>query len=144
MTTELRRRFIDDMTLHGLAPTTQNVYVNAVRQLAARYGRSPDQLSEQELRDYFTYLIKEKRLASSTLRTQIFGIKFLYTKTLQKPWPTLKLLRARRREKLPVVLDPAEAKRLLAVERRQRPTATEPDRLRRETMYGSHCLPARP
>jgi site-specific recombinase XerD len=117
MTTELRRRFIDDMTLHGLAPTTQNVYVNAVRQLARRYGRSPDQLSEQELRDYFTYLIKEKRLASSTLRTQIFGIKFLYTKTLQKPWPTLKLLRARRREKLPVVLDPAEAKRLLAVER---------------------------
>jgi len=115
--TDLRRRFVDDMTLHGLAPTTQNVYVNAVRQLAARYRRSPDQLSEQELRDYFTYLIKEKRLASSTLRTQIFGIKFLYTKTLQKPWPTLKLLRARRREKLPVVLDPAEAKRLLAVER---------------------------
>jgi integrase/recombinase XerD len=36
---------------------------------------------------------------------------------LQKPWPTLKILRARRREKLPVVLDPAEAKRLLAVKR---------------------------
>ena len=79
--------------------------------------RSPDQLSEQELRDYFTYLIKKKRLASSTLQTYIFGIKFFYTKTLQKPWPTLKLLRARQREKLPVVLDPAEAKRLLAVER---------------------------
>ena len=115
--TELRRRFIDDMTLHGLAPATQNVYVNAVRQLAGRYRRSPDQLSEQELRDYFTYLIKQKRLASSTLRTQIFAIKFFYTKTLQKPWPTLKILRARRREKLPVVLDPAEAKRLLAVRR---------------------------
>jgi site-specific recombinase XerD len=117
MTTELRTRFIDDMTLHGLAPTTQNVYVNAVRQLAGHYRRSPDQLSEQELRDYFTYLIKEKRLASSTLRIQVFAIKFLYDKTLQKPWPTLKLLRARRREKLPVVLDPAEAKRLLAVKR---------------------------
>jgi integrase/recombinase XerD len=115
--TELRRRFIDDMTLHGLAPATQNVYVNAVRQLAGCYRRSPDQLSEQELRDYFTYLIKQKRLASSTLRTQVFAIKFFYAKTLQKPWPTLKILRARRREKLPVVLDPAEAKRLLAVKR---------------------------
>jgi site-specific recombinase XerD len=116
--TELRRRFIDDMTLHGLAPTTQNVYVNAVSRLAGRYGRSPDRLSEQELREYFTYLIKEKRLASSTLRTQVFAIKFFYDKTLQKPWPTLKILRARQREKLPVVLDPAEAKRLLAVKRR--------------------------
>ena len=115
--TELRRRFLDDMTLHGLAPTTQNVYLNAVEQLAAHYHRSPDQLSEQELRDYFTYLIKKRQLADSTLRTQIFAVKFLYTKTLQKPWPTLKLLRARKREKLPVVLDPDEAKRLLAVER---------------------------
>jgi integrase len=115
--TELRRRFLDDMTLHGLAPTTQTVYVYAVRQLAKHYRRSPDQLSEQELRDYFTYLIQKKQIASSTLRTQIFAVKFFYTKTLQKPWPTLKLLRARKEEKLPVVLDPDEAKRLLAVQR---------------------------
>lgn len=115
--TELRQRFVDDMTLHGLAPTTRNVYVNAVQQLAAHYHRSPDQLGEQELRDYFTYLINKKRLAASTLHTQIFGIKFFFTKTLQKPWPTLKLLRARKREKLPVVLDPDEAQRLLAIRR---------------------------
>jgi site-specific recombinase XerD len=115
--TELRRRFMDDMTLHGMAPTTQKVYVHAVKQLAVRYGRSPDELSEQELRDYFLYLANEKRVASSTLRVQIFAIKFLYTKTLQRPWPTLMILRARPRLKLPVVLDPKEAKRLLAVER---------------------------
>ena len=114
---ELRRRFVEDMTLHGLAPTTRNVYVNAVQQLAAHYHRSPDQLGEQELRDYFTYLIDKKRLAASTLHTYIFAIKFFFTKTLQKPWPTLQLLRARKREKLPVVLDPDEAKQLLAVQR---------------------------
>jgi hypothetical protein len=61
---------------------------------------SPDVLTEQELRDYFTYLVKKKRIAQSTLKTYIFAIEFLYTKTLQKPWPTLKLLRARTREKL--------------------------------------------
>lgn len=115
--TELRRRFVDDMTLHGLAPTTRKVYLQAVQQLAAHYHRSPDQLSEQDLRDYFTYLINKRRLAASTLHTHIFAIKFFFTKTLQKPWPTLKLLRARKREKLPVVLDPDEAKRLLAVQR---------------------------
>ena len=115
--TELRRRFLDDMTLHGLAPTTHQVYLNAVQQLAAHYRRSPDQLTEQQLRDYFSYLVKKKCIAQSTLKTYIFAIKFLYTNTLQKPWPTLKLLRARTREKLPVVLDPDEVKRLLAVER---------------------------
>jgi hypothetical protein len=40
-----------------LAPATQKVYAQAVEQLAAYYQRSPDRLSEQELRDYFTYLI---------------------------------------------------------------------------------------
>lgn len=115
--TQLRHRFLEDMTLHGLAPTTHNVYLNAVEQLTAHYDRSPDQLSEQELRDYFTYLVQKKRIAQSTLKTYIFAIKFLYTKTLQRPWPTLKLLRARTREKLPVVLDPEEAQRLLSVKR---------------------------
>ena len=67
--TELRKRFMDDMTLHGLAPTTRTIYVNAVKQLAAHYRQSPDQISEQQLRDYFTHLIKVKRVASSTLRT---------------------------------------------------------------------------
>jgi integrase/recombinase XerD len=113
--TELRRRMIADMKLHGLAPGTQKVYVNAVSRLAGHFQRSPDQLSEQELRDYFTYLVETKKVPSSTLRTEIFGVKFLFDKTLQRPWPTLKFLRARPSFKLPTVLDRAEAQRLLGL-----------------------------
>ena len=107
--TELRQRMIADMKLHGLAPGTQTVYLKAVQQLAEYYGRSPDQLSEQELREYFSYLVERKKIANSTLRTAIFGVKFLFDKTLQRPWPTLKFLRARPTTKLPVVLDRTEA-----------------------------------
>ena len=113
--TELRRRMIADMKLHGFAPGTQKVYVNAVSRLAGYFRRSPDQLSEQELRDYFTYLVETKKVPSSTLRTQIFGVKFLFDKTLQRPWPTLKFLRARPSFKLPTVLDRTEAQRLLGL-----------------------------
>ena len=95
--TELRRRMIEDMKLHGLAPATQKVYLKVVERLAAHFRRSPGQLSEQDMRDYFTHLVEEKKLASGTLRTEIFGAKFLFDKTLQKPWPTLKFLRARPR-----------------------------------------------
>ena len=113
--TELRQRMIADMKLHGLAPGTQKVYVKAVRHLAAHYGRSPDQLSEQDLRDYFTYLVEEKQISNSTLRTEIFGVKFLFDKTLQRAWPTLKFLRARPRAKLPVVLDRKEVHRVIGL-----------------------------
>jgi len=111
--TDLRQRMMTDMKLHGLAPGTQKVYLNAVRRLAGHYHRSPDQLSEQQLRDYFTYLVEEKHVPSSTLRTEIFGVKFLFDKTLQRSWPTLKFLRARPSYKLPVVLDREEAHRLI-------------------------------
>lgn len=111
--TELRRRMMEDMKLHGLAPTTQKVYLKAVERLAVHFGCSPDELSEQDLRDYFTHLVEEKKIASGTLRTEIFGTKFLFDKTLQKPWPTLKFLRARPRAKLPVVLDRREAEHLI-------------------------------
>ena len=72
--TALRQRMIADMKLHGLAPGTQNVYVKAVQRIATHFHRSPDQLSEQDLRDYFTYLVESKRITNSTLRTEIFGV----------------------------------------------------------------------
>ena len=52
----LRQRLIEDMQLRGLAQKTQQAYVGAVRQLAAYYGKSPDVISEEELRQYFLYL----------------------------------------------------------------------------------------
>jgi site-specific recombinase XerD len=65
------------------------------------------------LRDYFTRLVEENKVGQGTLRTQIFGVKFLFDKTLQRPWPTLRFLRARPRAKLPVVLDRQEAQRII-------------------------------
>jgi hypothetical protein len=47
------------MKLHGLAPGTQKVHVNAVSRPAGHFHRSPDQLSEPGLRDYFTYKAKQ-------------------------------------------------------------------------------------
>jgi hypothetical protein len=50
--TPLRARMIEDMKLAGLAERTQEVYLQAVRGLAKRYDRSPDQLTEEEVRRY--------------------------------------------------------------------------------------------
>ena len=43
---------IEDMILAGLAQGTQKLYVQAVRRLTAHYHRSPDLLSEDEVRGY--------------------------------------------------------------------------------------------
>ena len=53
--TALRQKMIEDMQLRGLSERTQEAYLRAVRQLAEYYGRSPDQISEAELRRFFLY-----------------------------------------------------------------------------------------
>jgi integrase/recombinase XerD len=53
--TPLRRRMLEDMQLRGLAPKTQQAYIRAVRQLAEYYDKSPDLISEEELRLYFLF-----------------------------------------------------------------------------------------
>ena len=54
--TELRKRMIECLQLRGLSARTQESYVRAVRQLAEHYHKSPDLISEEELRQYFLFL----------------------------------------------------------------------------------------
>ena len=74
--TPLRQRMIEDMQLNGLAASTQEGYLNAVRGLARHYHRSPEQLTEEDLRQYFLFLANEKKVARSTATVAICGIKF--------------------------------------------------------------------
>jgi site-specific recombinase XerD len=113
--TALRRRMREDLQLRGLAPKTQQCYLEAVKHLAQYDRRAPDQISEAELRQYFLYLINEKQVAASTLRIHLYGIRFFYERTLQLPWPVFELIRPRHRQTLPVVLSPQEVRSLLAL-----------------------------
>jgi len=115
--TPLRQRMIDDMQLKGLSASTQEGYVNAVRRLAEHYHRSPDQLCEEDLRQYFLYLANEKKVARSTATIAICGIKFFYEQTLGQQWSTLHLVRPPRGKKLPVILSREEVRRALAAVR---------------------------
>lgn len=111
--TELRQRMIEDMQLGGLAASTQKLYVGAVAQLARHYGRSPGDLTEEDLRRYFLYLTNERKLSRSTITIALCAIRFLSEKTLRRSWPALSLIRPRHTRKLPVVLSREEVRRIL-------------------------------
>ncbi|HEX9596580.1 MAG TPA: site-specific integrase [Anaerolineales bacterium] len=111
--TPLRQRMLEDMQLRGLAPKTQEAYATAVRQLAVHYGKSPDQIGEEELRDYFLFLKNEKKAARSTCTQALCGIKFFYEQTLQREWQFFDLVRPGKEHKLPVVLAVNEVHRIL-------------------------------
>ena len=104
--TVLRHKMIEDLQLRGLAVRTQAAYVQAVSQLAAHYRKSPDQIDEEELRQYFLFLKNVKQVSRSTHTLALCGIKFFYEHTLKREWHTLDFAR------------PAKEK---AAERRKKP-----------------------
>jgi site-specific recombinase XerD len=109
----LRQKMIQDLQLAGLSDGTQDRYVRLVRQLADHYHTPPDQLTEQQLREYFLYLKNEKRYAAGTLRGVYAALKFFYTKTAPREWSTLGNLKIPPQKSLPDVLSVQEVRRLI-------------------------------
>ena len=54
--TDLQKRMIESLQLRGMSERTQEAYVRAVRQLAHHYRKSPDLVTEEELRQYFLHI----------------------------------------------------------------------------------------
>jgi site-specific recombinase XerD len=111
---------IEDMQLRGLSESTQVAYVRSVRQLAEHCGKSPDLITEDELRQYLLYLRNVKHVSANTFNVILSAIKFLYQHTLQETLPSLELARAPQEKKLPVVFSTDEVHRLLSTIRRPR------------------------
>ena len=80
--TALRIRMIEDMQLRGFSERTQEAYVRAVRQLAAHYHKSPEQITEEELRQYFLYNKNIRKWSRSASTIALCGIKFWFIRFL--------------------------------------------------------------
>jgi len=80
--TPLRERMIRELELQRKSPLTVDAYVKAVAQLAQHYGRSPDAISVEEVRDFLHYLITQKKVAFSTCNQKLAALQFFYRHVL--------------------------------------------------------------
>jgi len=112
--TPLQQRMIEDLQLRGMSARTEQMYVRAVRQLAQHYHKPPDQISDEELRQYFLYVKNVKHWSRSGTTIALCGLKFFYEHTLKREWSTLTFVRALREKRLPVILSVEEVRTILA------------------------------
>ncbi|MCK5529050.1 MAG: tyrosine-type recombinase/integrase [Kiritimatiellae bacterium] len=110
----LQKRMVEDMCLHRFSSKTQDSYVRSVSGLAKYYMRSPDLISEEEIRRYFVYLICERKLARATVNIALCGIKFFYEKTLRYDWTLTGVPMPKRSKSLPVILSRKEVLDILS------------------------------
>ena len=109
----LRLRMLQDMDMRGFSVRTQDSYVRSVSDLARYFKRSPDTLSDEDIRRYFVHLKCERKLARQTVTIALCGIKFFIQTTLKRDFSLTGVPVPKRQKKLPVVLSTAEVRSIL-------------------------------
>jgi len=104
---------LHDMHFVGLSERTHESYLRAVRKFAQWLHKSPDLASENDLRRYLLYIKNDQQWEGNSLKVAYSGLKFFYSRTCPREWPTLSKLRIPKQTKLPTVLTIPEVDQLI-------------------------------
>ena len=113
--TTLRQNLIRELVIRGTSPRTQEAYVRAVYCLAKHYRKSPDQLTDEEIKNYLFYLANERHLSASSLNQYVSAFRFFYEVVLQRSMDQVRraMPRVHRAIRRPQVFSVEELERLL-------------------------------
>ena len=103
------------LLLKGLQPKTIDAYARAIRRIGKRFDHQIEELSEQQLTDYFTELLASH--SWSAVKLDLYGLKFYYAHVLRRPWVAPGLIKPPKGQRLPDIVTVEEAQRIFAATR---------------------------
>jgi integrase/recombinase XerD len=108
----LQEKMRQDLQLRGRSVLTEETYLRHMTTFVRYFGVSPDKLNEEQIREYQLHLIN-KGLAPQSVNLAMASIRFFFVITLGRNWDANALPRVKVRRKVPIILSPEEAARLL-------------------------------
>jgi hypothetical protein len=93
--TPLRQRMLEDLQIRHYSPTTIRIYLHAITEFAQHFGKPPDQLGAEHIRQYQLFLVKEKKVSLPASCIRPHGSK-------PKAWRPNSRLTSRPRRIMPV------------------------------------------
>jgi len=111
--THLRQLMRDELQRRNYSPNTVRSYVHAVEDFARHFGRSPDQLGPDHVREYQVHLFRDRKLSARTVAGRTAALRFLFVKTLRRPYLPEALPFPKHSRRLPTVLSQEEVARLI-------------------------------
>lgn len=104
------KKHLQHLKLKGLRPKTIEAYSRAIRRIGDYFDHEIDDLSRQQLVDYFTDLLDSH--SWSAVKLDLYGLKFYYTHVLDKTWVNVNLIKPPKAQRLPDIVTVEEANRL--------------------------------
>ena len=126
----LRQRMIEDMIARGLVSGTQVGHIRACLRFAVWLRRSPDTATADDLRSFQLHL-SETGVSPCTRNRTMTGLRFLFRVTLRRLDLLPEMYFVKEPQRVPLILDQNEARRLLAM------TDTVRNRLMLSIGYGA-------
>jgi site-specific recombinase XerD len=109
------QRLLNCLKLGGMQPKTIELYSHGVRRAAAYFDYRIDDLNKPQLTEYFVHILDT--LSWSTLKHDLYGLKFYYAKVLDKPWPGADLVKPPTSFTLPDIITVPQAEQLFMATR---------------------------
>jgi integrase/recombinase XerD len=87
--------------------------LGAARRFALHFGKSPEQLGPDQIREYLLHLLRDKKDTWNTVQIYRQALKFLYARVLKQSWFDEEIAVPKQRFRLPTILSPDEITRIL-------------------------------
>jgi len=104
---------LDELQRRNYSQSTIRSYIYAVEDFAKYFHRSPERLGPDHIRQYQAYLFRERKLSAGTIEGRTAALRFLFVKTLRRPYLPDHIPFPKRQRRLPTILDQQEVARLL-------------------------------
>ncbi|VAW69341.1 Site-specific tyrosine recombinase [hydrothermal vent metagenome] len=103
-------RHYKHLELKGLQPKTIDAYSRAIRRIGEYFNYEIEHLTQDQLVDYFHDLLGTH--SWSTVKLDLYGLKFFYTYTLSRPWMDVEIVKKPKASRIPDIITPEQLQSL--------------------------------
>jgi len=111
--THLRKMMLEELQRRNYAQSTVVAYISALRDFARYFKRPPDQLGPDHIRQFQLYLLRDRKLATNTVKQRMAAIQFFFARTLRRPYLRGDFPYPKSPQRLPAILSQEEVTRLI-------------------------------
>lgn len=104
-----------EMRIRNYSERTIASYLCSLKKLSEYYNLSPGRITTSQLKSYLYILVQKENASVSSINIMISAWKILQQDILHRNWDETIIKRPRREKKLPVILSPREALKLINV-----------------------------
>lgn len=117
----LRDAMAERLAVSGLAEKTRYAYLQAVKRLTEHYWTCehswspPDKLTDDQVRQYFVHLVKNKRISNGYFKLTKGAVAFFYREVCGRTIPGIGKWKGPRRTTVPQVMSFGEVRRVIGI-----------------------------